>query len=99
MNFPKFVNKKTIIFVVLFIAFVYFSGIFHYMREGLTLDNRIIKNIDCSGCHISSTNPKCNTNCSKLNYKNFNCRYNGKDTVCKNNIMKPNTLIKRQVKK
>jgi hypothetical protein len=84
MKFSKFVNKKMIIFVGLFIAFIYFSGIFHYMREGLTPGTKIIKDMDCSGCHISLTNPKCNTKCSpNIKYKQLDCLYNGKDTMCK----------------
>ena len=80
MKFPKFVNKKMVIFVVLFIAFVYFSGILNVVREGFTTDTKIIKNMDCSGCSKSLNDPKCNTNCPKLNYKNFISAYNNKDT-------------------
>ena len=74
-----------IIFVVLFVAFVYFSGIFHYMREGLTPGRKEIKGMDCSGCYKSRKNPRCNANCPKLKYKQINCEYinNGKYTVCR----------------
>ena len=97
MKFPKFVNKKMIIFVVLFVAFVYFSGMFHYMREGLTPGNRRIKNMNCSGCSKSLTDSNCNAKCPKLKYKNFDCSENGKDTIC--TLKKLNKLTKQQVKK
>jgi hypothetical protein len=99
MNFPKFVNKKMVIFVGLFIAFIYFSGILHYMREGLTPGTQRIKNMDCSLCHISLTNPKCNTKCPKLNYKNFISSYDGKDTNLKPKRKLPNKLTKPESNK
>lgn len=97
MKIPKFVNKKMVIFVVLFVAFIYFSGIFHYMREGLTPGTQIIKGIDCSGCSKSLTGPKCNAKCPKLKYKNFISTYNGKDTKLK--LKPPNTLTKQPLNK
>jgi len=35
MKFPKFLNKKMVIFFILIIAFIYFSGSLNVMREGL----------------------------------------------------------------
>ncbi len=107
MKLPKFVNKKMIIFVVLFIAFIYFSGILHYMREGLTPGVKTIKDMDCSGCGKSGNNPRCNTKCPKLKYNQIICEYNnnGKYTVCREkpknikNIKNPNKLTKPETKK
>ena len=93
MNFPKFVNKKIVIFVVLFIAFILFSGFFNVMREGLSPDvKKIIKGMDCSGCHISLNDPKCNKRCPKLNYKDFITRFDGEVTKYE---LKPKKLSKQ----
>ncbi len=35
MKFPKFVNKKMIIFVILIIAFIYFFSSLNIIREGI----------------------------------------------------------------
>jgi hypothetical protein len=69
MKFPKFVNKKMVIFVVLIIAFVYFSGILNVMREGLetykappgTLKAIDMKCCDClnTGCPTNPMRKKC----------------------------------------
>jgi len=65
MKFPKFVNKKMIIFVVLFVAFVYFSGILYVIREGYTVPPNTLKakDMDCSKC---LNNGVCSEPCKKF---------------------------------
>lgn len=93
MKLLKFINKKTILFVILIIAFIYFSGLFN-ISEGFSRSgsqhararsapkhrsDKIIKSRDCSGCKTKACHPKC----PKINYKEFKkCVYNGKNTVC-----------------
>jgi hypothetical protein len=92
MKFTKFINKKMVIFVVLFSAFLYFSGSFNIMREGLTPvipPNPITFNGNCTGCQLDP-NPsnlpcdsgggglsaKCYTQGKRANAKDWNCVYN-----------------------
>jgi hypothetical protein len=72
MKFPKFVNKKIVIFVVLFVAFVYFSGMFHYMREGLHYNysppagTLVFKNKKCDNCLLTGAAYSCSNKCKKF---------------------------------
>ena len=64
MKFPKFVNKKMIIFIILFSAFLYFSGSFNVMREGYTpLSTLIAKNMSCSKCLSNGQSYLCSDEC------------------------------------
>lgn len=78
MKFSKFINKKMIIFVVLFSAFLYFSGSFNVMREG-QINNYtpppppppppgtlIFKGLRCDRCLSTNQLSGCPDECKKF---------------------------------
>lgn len=68
MKFSKFINKKMIIFVILFSAFLYFSGSFNVMREGYTPPGGTltIKNMKCDNCLRPGSSYVCSDECKKF---------------------------------
>ena len=91
MKFPKCINKKMIIFVILFSAFLYFSGSFNVMREGLySPSSSALKatNMKCSNClsNSSALNSQCSDECktfirdNNINSKKYKAQGLGLDT-------------------
>ena len=74
MKFPKCINKKMIIFVVLLSAFLYFSGSFNVMREGYTPPpgTLTVKNMRCDRCISTNQSYQCSDECKKFVSDNNN---------------------------
>ncbi len=84
-----------IIFVILFSAFLYFSGSFNIMREGLTLK---ATNMKCNKCLESGSGYSCSDSCktfisdNNIKSTNYKAYLAGSDTFFINVTPKPITF-------